>query len=64
MKFAGKNLNDYLVTSWKFLVIGLILTMIRVVLNLLGAYLAGIQTLLALLGLIVVGGAGWTAVRG
>lgn len=64
MKFAGKTLTEYFVVSKKFLGIAFILVGISVVWRLFYAYPAGIQTIVTILGVIVIGWAGWTMVRG
>jgi hypothetical protein len=63
MKFAGKTLTEYFIVSKKFLVIAFILIGISVIWRLCYVYPAGIQTIVTILGVIVIGWAGWTMVR-
>ncbi len=63
MRFAGRTLREYFSTSKKFPAITFILAVISVAGRLLDYYPPGIQLLFLLLGLIVLGWAGWTAVR-
>ncbi len=63
MTFAGRTLGEYFLASRKFLVITFILAVISVAGRLSDYYPPGIQLLLLFLGLVVLGRAGWTAVR-
>lgn len=63
MKFAGKTLIEYFVASKKFLIIALILIGISVIWRLCYVYPAEIQTFITILGIFIVGWAGWTMVR-
>jgi uncharacterized membrane protein YjgN (DUF898 family) len=62
MKFVGKTLNEYYTTSKKSLANGLIIMALITVLRLSNNYPPRIQSILSLLGVIVIGWAGWTAV--
>jgi hypothetical protein len=61
MVFAGKKLNKYLNASKKYLALIFILTLITVVLRMFYNYSFMMQLILFLVGLMVLGRAGWTA---
>lgn len=61
MVFAGKTLSKYLNASKKYFAIIFILTLITVLLRTLYDYSSIMQIILLLVGLIVLGWAGWTA---
>jgi hypothetical protein len=63
MMFAGKTLKEYLVASNKYLAIIFFLTLITVLLRKFYVYSSIMQTILLLIGLIVLGWAGWTTAR-
>ena len=63
MTFAGRTFSEYFSASKKFLAITFVLAVISVAGRLSGYYPPGVQLLLLLLGLVVLGWAGWTAVR-
>ena len=63
MIFAGKTLKEYLVASKKYLAIIFFLTLITVLLRKFNVYSSIVQTTLLLVGLIVLGWAGWTTAR-
>ena len=63
MIFAGKALNEYLIASKKYLAIIFFLTLITVLLRNFYDYSSIIQTTILLIGLIVLGLAGWATAR-
>jgi hypothetical protein len=63
MTFAGRTFSEYFSASRKFLAITFIIAVISVAGRLSDYYPPGIQLLLLLLGLVVLGWAGWAAVR-
>lgn len=62
MTFAGRTLSEYFSTSKKFLAIIFIIAVVSVAGRLSDFYPPAMQLLLLLLGLVVLGRAGWTAV--
>lgn len=64
MKVMGKTLKQYFRASWKFLAVIFIIMAIIVAIRLSFDFASGIQTLLTLFGVILIGWAGWSAVKG
>jgi len=63
MGSAGKTQNEYLNASKKYLVLIFCLTLITVLLRKFTVYSSGIHIVLLLVGLIILGRAGWATAR-
>jgi hypothetical protein len=62
MKFVGKTLIEYFIALKVFLAVIFFLTFIIVVMRLSSDFPPGVQTLLSLVGVVLIGLAGWSAV--
>lgn len=63
LKIMSKTLTEYFKASWKFLVTIFIIAAIIVFLRLVSELPPGLQFLFAIVGLIFIGFAGWSAIR-
>lgn len=61
MRVAGRNVKDYLVDSWAFFVVIVIVMAIVTGLRLGGIESSSVEGILGIVGVLFLGGAGWIA---